>query len=478
MEKFAQAADTKGRVFGSLLAQGVTCWRIERAERLAVIVDAARYFQAVRQAILEARHSVLLIGWDFDTRVTLDHEAPDGAPTKLGQFLTWIAKRRPSVQIHVLKWDLGTVWALGRGSTLLVMLRWMSRRNIHFKLDSAHPKAAAHHQKVVVIDDVIAFCGGIDITADRWDTREHRDNDPRRIRPTTKRRYGPWHDVTGAVDGHVARALGDLARSRWKSATGDDLTPPPPTSPIWPNGLEPHLRDVDVAIARTLPEYGDQGEVREVEAFYLAAIAAAQRSIYIESQYFASRRIAEAMAHRLREPSGPEIVVINPESAEGWLEEAAMGSARARLLRMIREADAHHRFRIYSPVTEGGEPIYVHSKIMTVDDRLLRLGSSNLNNRSLGYDTECDLIIGADRQGRPREVAASIRRLRTDLLSEHLGKSTDEVEAALAQHESLIGAIEALRGPRRSLRPLQPPDTGLVGETLAESDLLDPEGVA
>ena len=155
-----------------------------------------------------------------------------------------------------------------------------------------------------------------------------------------------------------------------------------------------------------------------------------------------------------------------------------MGSARARLLRMIREADAYRRFRIYSPVTEGGEPIYVHAKIMTVDDRLLRLGSSNLNNRSMGYDTECDLIVDADRQGRPLEVAASIRRFRTDLLSEHLGKSTDEVEAALAQHGSLISAIEALRGPRRSLRPLQPPDTGLVGETLAESDLLDPEGVA
>ena len=356
------------------------------------------------------------------------------------------------------------------------MLRWMSRRNIHFKLDSAHPKAAAHHQKIVVIDDVIAFCGGIDITADRWDTREHRDEDPRRVRPTTKRRYGPWHDATGAVDGHVARALGDLARSRWKSATGDELAPPPPTSPIWPKGLEPHLWDIDVAIARTLPEYGDQREVREVEAFYLAAIAAAQRSIYIESQYFASRRIAEAMANRLREPAGPEIVVVNPESADGWLEEAAMGSARARLLRMIREVDAHHRFRIYSPVTEGGEPIYVHAKIMTVDDRLLRLGSSNLNNRSMGYDTECDLIVDADRQGRPPEVAASIRRFRTDLLSEHLGKSTDEVEAALA-HGSLIRAIEALRGPRRSLRPFQP-DTGLFGETLAESDLLDPEGVA
>ena len=103
MEKFAQTPDRSpafGHVSHSLLVQDVTCWRIERAARLTVIVDAARYFQAVRQAILEARHSVLLIGWDFDTRVTLDHEASDDAPAKLGQFLTWIAKRRPSLQIQ------------------------------------------------------------------------------------------------------------------------------------------------------------------------------------------------------------------------------------------------------------------------------------------------------------------------------------------------------------------------------------------
>ena len=98
-----------------------------------------------------------------------------------------------------------------RGTTLVRMARWARTPQIQFKLDGAHPAGASHHQKIVVIDDTLAFCGGIDMTADRWDTREHLDDDDRRKRPTTRRRYQPWHDATMAVDGAAARALGELA---------------------------------------------------------------------------------------------------------------------------------------------------------------------------------------------------------------------------------------------------------------------------
>src|SRR3712207_3695973 len=109
------------------------------------------------------------------------------------------------------------------------------------------------------------------------------------------------------------------------------------------------MTDVAVAIARTIPAYGDQTEVREVEALYVTAIAAARRSVYLESQYFASRVIADAVARRLAEADGPEFVIINPESAEGWLEEEAMGSARARLMSMLRRSDRCGRLRVYTP---------------------------------------------------------------------------------------------------------------------------------
>jgi phospholipase D1/2 len=433
----------------------------------------------VKSSILKARRTVLLIGFDFDTRIRLDPEQRKTPARQAGKFLSWVVEQRPGLEVFVLKWDLGMINTLGRGSTPLRILDWTTDKRMHFKLDGAHPVGSAHHQKIVVIDDAVAFCGGIDITAERWDTREHLDDHPRRRRPTTGRRYGPWHDATTAVDGDAALALGLLARERWKKAMDEDMPPPQPQGDPWPDDVRPTFTNVEVAIARTAPAMGGQAEIREIEALYLSAIRSARQTVYIESQYFAARRIAEAMAARLREPAGPEIVIVNPHSAYGWLEEKAMGSARARLFKLLKDSDRYDRFRIYNPFTAGGEAIYVHAKIMVIDDWLLRVGSSNLNNRSMGYDTECDLAVEA----LPGPDEASIKRavvdFRDDLVAEHLGVAPEEVAETLHRTGgSLIRAIETLASAGRSLRPFTPPQFGAVGEALAETDLLDPESAA
>jgi phospholipase D1/2 len=336
------------------------------------------------------------------------------------------------LRIHVLQWDAAMVATVARQIVPMLWLELMWHHRIHFRLDSDHPWGACHHQKIAVIDDALAFCGGIDMTADRWDTRAHRDDDPCRVRPDGSR-YTPFHDMTVAVDGAAARALGELARERWYRATGRRLRPPPPAPDVWPDGLEPLLRDVDVAIARTHPPRPGRSPVREIEQLYLDAIAAAQRAIYCECQYLASASIADALALRLAEPDGPEVVIISPGSAAGWLEELAMDGARKLILRRLREADRHGRLGVYEPVTSGGEPIYVHAKVLVIDDRLLRIGSSNLNNRSMGFDTECDVAVEAPPEA--RDAAAARERiigLRNDLLAEHLGVSSAEVSAELA----------------------------------------------
>ncbi len=463
-----------------ILRPGDTCWRIERADRLAVIVDAADYFATVKSAVQLARHSVLMIGWDFDTRLDLDRDREGGdpdVPNKLGRFLQWVVKTRPELDMHVLRWDLGALNALGRGTTPVRILDWMSDDRMHFRLDGAHPSGSAHHQKIVVIDDALAFCGGIDMTGDRWDTREHLDDHPHRRRPTTKRRYGPWHDVSTVVSGDVAGALGDLARERWKRATGEILDPPPATEPLWPEGLDASIENVDIAISRTTPELGEYEGVHEIEALYLTAIRETRKILYIESQYFASRKIMEAMAERLREDDAPEIVVINPETADGWLEEEVMGSSRSRLMQELAKSDRHRRFRMYTPVTTGGKPIYVHAKVLVVDDRLLKVGSSNLNNRSLGFDTECDLSVEAPETGTDAaRLSRMITGIRDDLLAEHLGLKNEVFEAEFARTGSLIETIETLRTDGRSLVPFEAPELNEVEDSiLGENQLLDPE---
>jgi phosphatidylserine/phosphatidylglycerophosphate/cardiolipin synthase-like enzyme len=451
------------------LEPGRNCWRIERASRASVIVDAADYFEAARKAMLAAEHRIMLIGWDFDARIKL---GPDET-MKLGNFVLSLVKRRPGLHVYLLRWDTGALKTVFRGSTIFTLARWMLHKRIHTKLDGAHPTGGSHHQKIVVIDDCFAFCGGIDMTSDRWDTRAHRDDDPRRLEPNGKP-YGPWHDATTALEGPIAEALGELARDRWKCASGEALEPVRGRTDCWPEDLPCQFRDAEIAISRTRPDMPDLPEVREIERLILDQIASAKRHIYAESQYFASRRIAEAMARRLDEPEGPEIVLINPISADGWLEQVAMDTARARLFQALHQRDTHGRLRLYHPYTAAGVPIYVHAKIMVVDDRILRVGSSNFNNRSLGLDTECDVTIDARRTANAGARPA-IRAIRDGLIAEHLGVEADEVARGIDNDGSLISTIERLRGAGRSLRPYEVPDLNEVEKWLADNEVLDPE---
>jgi phosphatidylserine/phosphatidylglycerophosphate/cardiolipin synthase-like enzyme len=145
--------------------------------------------------------------------------------------------------------------------------------------------------------------------------------------------------------------------------------------------------------------------VREVEALYLDTIASAQRFIYIENQYLSSFSVGKAFAASLEKKDGPEIVIVLPVSS-GWLEETTMGVFRARLLAHLRKADAHGRLRIYYPdVAElDGKGLNVHSKVMIADGTFVRVGSSNLSNRSMGVDTECDIALNWRRKDRKRNL--------------------------------------------------------------------------
>lgn len=467
-------ADAAARTGDDLLQPGRNCWRVEQAGRAALIVDACDYYRVAREAMLEAHSQIILVGWDVDTRIALvDKEEAGEAPNHLGGLLSWLSRKRPQLEIYILAWDEGMISLPGRGTTLIRMMDWLRNPRITYKFDSSHPLDASHHQKILIVDDQVAFCGGIDITAFRWDTRDHRDDEPGRRRPFTKRVYEPWHDTIMAMDGDAARGLGDLARLRWKIAGGGELPVPRETRDVWPQTLEPDFRGVPIAIARTRGKEGDVSEVREIEALFVDLIGWAKNFVYIETQYFASRVIAEAIAKRLEEPEGPEFVVVNPRTAYGWLDEAVMGPARAELMRALKARDPHDRFRIYSPVTEKGTDIYVHSKVMIVDDALLKVGSANVNNRSMGLDSECDAMV--DARSDP-SAAATIARLRADLIGEHLGVEPEEVAKACERTHSLIATIEELRGDGRSLLPFEPPELSDTQKKLAESEWLDPEG--
>jgi len=456
-----------------ILKPGRNCWRLARARRAALLIDGAAYFAALRAAALRARRSIFVIGWDVNSRVSLAPQgADDGLPEQLGAFLDALVRQRSQLEVHVLDWDFAMLYALDREVLPIYSFGWRTHRRLQFRLDDRHPPGASHHQKVVVVDDALAFVGGIDLTRGRWDRPEHRPDDPLRRGPDGTP-YPPFHDVQMAVDGEAAVALGDLARERWRRATGRAPASHDPGGELWPATLQPDFTEVDVAIARTAPAYDGEPAVHEVRQLYLDAIAAARRSIYIENQYFTSPAVGDAIAMRLAESDGPEVIVISRRNASGWLEQNTMYVQRARLLRRLRKLDEHARLHAYFPDHAGLKDhcIDLHSKLMLVDERLLRVGSANLNNRSLGLDTECDLAIEATE---PR-IGEAFAGLRCRLLGEHLGVDDDRVAAELKRRGSLAAAIEALRGNERTLTPISHDIEPEVDAAIPAGALIDPE---
>jgi phosphatidylserine/phosphatidylglycerophosphate/cardiolipin synthase-like enzyme len=450
-------------------------WRKAHADRARVIIDGADYFEILREAMLNAQKRIILIGWDFDTRISLTKDDPEDIdhPTELGDFIHWLAENKPDLEIKILKWKTSAIKLLGRGSTMVTVAKWAMHDSITFKLDGAHPIGCSHHQKIVVIDDNFAVCGGIDMTTDRWDTREHVGQDARRKRPDGTQ-YSPWHDVTMIVDSDAASALGDLARDRWHHAGGERLEPLQIENNPWPDNIEPHFENIDIMIARTRAKHEEVDQVREIEALFLDQIRRAEKYIYIENQYFTSRKIADAIGLRLEEKDPPEIVLVMPKTADGWLEQKTMDSARVKIVKAIRANKDTSKFGIFTPVNEADEDIYVHAKIMIIDDQILRVGSANMNNRSLGLDSECDLVIDNRANGIPA-IEKKIADIRFSLIAEHCGASEESVANALNGGCSMIELINKPRTGQRRLLPFEAEDLGVAEELLADSKLLDPE---
>jgi phosphatidylserine/phosphatidylglycerophosphate/cardiolipin synthase-like enzyme len=201
------------------------------------------------------------------------------------------------------------------------------------------------------------------------------------------------------------------------------------------------------------------GPIREVANLTADAIAAAERTIYVEAQYLSSSMVRNALADRLSQPAGPEIVMVVTPFSRGFFERTVLAANRDRIMRSLSRLPGAHRLRFYYPVVppdgsgrEGDRQVLVHAKLMIIDDDLLRLGSANLSNRSMGLDTECDLAIEADGEAVRRTIAG----IRARLIGEHLDVAPEQVGETMSATGSLIAAIEALNHNRRGLRRFDP----------------------
>ncbi len=441
----------------SLFRPGGNCCAVAHADRVAMLVDGEEYFAAFVRACEAAERQIVILAWDFDSRMVLRYDDERRPLETLGDFLNRLCRRNPRLRIHILDWDFPVVYGTDREYSPIFGFEWKPHRHIQFQFDDTHPLAGSHHQKIVVIDDKLAFAGGLDLTNKRWDSPKHEPGDPRRTFEDEP--YPPFHDAMIAVDGEAAQELRKIAYRRWEKATGHAIKPVKPTrGDPWTGEQRIDIRDVQVAVACTQPKVnGDEG-MSFIETLYLDMIAAAKDYIYIENQYFTSEKIGEALEKRLGDPDGPEIVLVTRLLSHGWLEEHTMHVLRTRLVRSLRAADTHGKFHAFYPHVEGlceGTCLDLHSKVMIVDDQWMRIGSSNISNRSMGVDTECDVTVEA---GGDAKVVGAIRAFRDRLLAEHSGVEVEVLQRALEKSPRIADAVREVGIPERQLRKLEAPE--------------------
>ncbi len=367
---------------------------------IEILVDGAEALPAIADALREARSHVHVTGWYFSPDFALVRE---GAPLVLRNLLAELAEQ---IDVRVLVWA-GAPLPLFRPSRRQVkqMRDELTKgTRIQCELDSRERPLHCHHEKTIVIDDRVAFVGGIDLThedGDRFDLSDH----PARVTVG-------WHDAAARIEGPAVGDVAEHFRMRWHEVAGEVL---PPVAPSEPAG------DVELQVVRTVPEKiydalprGDFGILES----YLRAFQQAERFIYVENQFLWSPEIARVLREKLLYPSNSDfrMLFVLPSKPNSGRDDT-----RGVLAELIEADEDRGRLLACTLYARSGpviDPIYVHAKVAIVDDRWLTIGSANLNEHSLFNDTEMNVVA------HDPELA---RRTRLRLWSEHLELTEDEI---------------------------------------------------
>jgi len=429
------------------------CWRTSHISHGTLLVDCANFYRALHSAITKAKRSIFIVGWDIDSRIRLlrgEDEKKADAPSRALDLIAWKAEQNPDIDIYMLRWDASIAFLDQRELQPQHIWEAHTPENVHVWLDSTIPAGGSHHQKIIIIDDEVAFTGGMDIAPQRWDEREHKINDPERYDDAG--RYDPYHDIQVVVDGPVVKDLAELVRWRWVHAAGYHALPVYASGrkrknlpPSWPDGQEPWFTDMECAISRTIPWMGSHEEKFEVRQMYLDMIARAENFIYMENQFYAYEDIARALNQRLKECPELRVLMSGPYNPQGYFECEGLWAPRIDFKRIVEDGVNPEQVKMVYPVIYGadGKKYYkrVHSKILAIDDHYFRIASSNLSNRSMVLDTECDLILKADTAKHRQQIA----RARNDLLAEHTCRRVEEVQHLIENRASLEELIHPVK---------------------------------
>jgi phosphatidylserine/phosphatidylglycerophosphate/cardiolipin synthase-like enzyme len=367
------------------------------------MIDGAEALPMMARELSAARSHIHMTNWFLSP----DFELVRGdKPVVLRHLLAELAER---VDVRILVWAGAPLplFQPSRRDVRDMRERLTKETRIQCELDAKERPMHCHHEKTIVIDDRVAFVGGIDLTyqsGDRFDSVHH-----------PARNAIGWHDATARIEGPAVADVAEHFRMRWHEVNGEQLAPVSPPE---------RAGDVELQIVRTVPErvYAavPRGDFRILES-YSRAIRSAQRFIYLENQFLWSPEIARLLREKLVNPPTPDfrVLMVLPSSPKSGNDDT-----RGVLAELIDADGDNGRILACALSARSGshaDPIYVHAKVAIIDDRWVTLGSANLNEHSLFNDTEMNIVAHAP------ELAL---RTRQRLWSEHLELPADQIPAS------------------------------------------------
>jgi phosphatidylserine/phosphatidylglycerophosphate/cardiolipin synthase-like enzyme len=355
--------------------------------RVEVIIDGAEVFPKMLEAIEGAQRSVHIAGWCTDPGFAVVRTP---SVRTLRDLLGQTAERVP---VRVLVWGGPPVPVVEptrrRIKTHQAQFRETTR--VEYEIDVHERLMHCHHEKLVIVDDAVAFVGGLDFTdveGDRFDAPGHPQADD----------LG-WHDLAVRLEGS---AVGDLSAHfarRWHAVTGRDLTELDDTERDDSGSSDSGSSDdrlVPVQILHTTANgvYGfkPDGEFT-ILAAYAQALAAAQRFIYLENQYLWSPELISIVMDKLEHPPNDDfrILLVLPRRPDNGND-----TTNGQLARLIAADKRGGGGRLLATTllgpTQDSPGVYVHAKVGIVDDAWLTIGSANLNAHSLFNDSETNVL--------------------------------------------------------------------------------------
>jgi phosphatidylserine/phosphatidylglycerophosphate/cardiolipin synthase-like enzyme len=361
------------------------------------IWEAGSYYERVAELLEGARRYAVIVGWQVDSRLPFRYPFPE----TLREKVLRLCETRPGFLVFFLMWDHAYFYVFER-ETMQARVWDDLHPRVHFVFDNRHPYGGSHHEKIVIIDGRVALVGGIDLCDERWDTPEHLYRDPRRSLTGRGEHHGPYHDLAVQVTGPVVPAIQRHVETRWSKLTSIAL--PAPSRDEDAGDRDAHR----VYLSRTLAavDHGAHGQppvIREIEFLTRELVRRAERRIYLEGQYYWSRGFNSALISKLRAMRGAdfEVVVVLTELSELNSLTRQMAYHELALLAGLQDAASASGARLlvarpfaHAP-DQSPRPVYVHSKVMLVDDSYLSIGSANFANRAFRLDTELNLTLEA-----------------------------------------------------------------------------------